>query len=574
MTSTRLAVLCAVLLAAPAAAKDIRVAADGTGDYKSLLKALNAAASGDVIIIKKAGGMVGLVLKELDGGIVIEKTVPGSPAEAAGFKPGERVIAVDEVAVAGRGLPEVVGRVRGPVDTDVALKVTAADGTGSRDVTLTRGAVRMPVTDARSKLGIAYGELDWEATTTLAQPLAEGGDEYAQAMMSSAYFHGNHVKKDLRQSFRWAKPAAEAGNVYAMRMLAILYSQPESGQKEPRLAFHWMRSAAEKEDVAAMLNLSGYLEGGYGASKDLSAALDWARRAKKAATDADGQSRSAEAVARLEKLVAASSPDSGATAAKPAAPASPAPVAIRSDVDELPSQRAVAPKAVALVLGVERYREALPKAAFAASDAKLAGEYFKRVLGVSEENLAVLVDDRATKSDFEKYIEQWLPNHVEPGSKVYVYYSGHGAPDAAKGDSYLVPFDADPTYIKQTGYSLKRLYANLGKLPAASVTVAMDSCFSGAGGRSVLAKGARPLVNIKTEVLPAKLVVLSASGAAEISNSYQEKGHGLFTYFLLKGLKDKADFRAAYDYLAPEVSRVARRTYNSDQTPQWREAAK
>jgi hypothetical protein len=103
----------------------------------------------------------------------------------------------------------------------------------------------------------------------------------------------------------------------------------------------------------------------------------------------------------------------------------------------------------------------------------------------------------------------------------------------------------------------------------------MDSCFSGAGGRSVLAKGARPLVNIKTDLLPPKLTVLSASGAAEISNSYQEKGHGLFTYFLLKGMKEKgADFRAAYDSLAPEVSRAARRHYNSDQTPQWREAVK
>ncbi|UPT74438.1 MAG: caspase family protein [Elusimicrobiota bacterium] len=261
-----------------------------------------------------------------------------------------------------------------------------------------------------------------------------------------------------------------------------------------------------------------------------------------------------------------------AASAQASAVPAPRPAAPKSDVDELPAKRAIDPKAVALVIGVERYREALPAADFAAADARLAGEYFKRVFGVSDENLAVLVDDRATKSDFEKHIEQWLPNHVEPGSKVYVYFSGHGAPEPAKGDAYLVPYDADPTYITKTGYSLKRLYDNLGKLPAESVTVAMDSCFSGAGGRSVLAKGARPLVAMKTDVLPAKLTVLSASGAAEISNSYQEKGHGLFTYYFLKGLKEKGNARAAFEYLVPEVSRVARRTYNSDQTPQWREA--
>ena len=100
----------------------------------------------------------------------------------------------------------------------------------------------------------------------------------------------------------------------------------------------------------------------------------------------------------------------------------------------------------------------------------------------------------------------------------------------------------------------------------------MDSCFSGAGGRSVIAKGARPLVTVVSADVPAGLTVLSASAADQISSSYQEKGHGLFTYFLLKGLKENgADFKAVYDYLKPEVARIARRDYNADQNPQWRE---
>jgi uncharacterized caspase-like protein len=244
---------------------------------------------------------------------------------------------------------------------------------------------------------------------------------------------------------------------------------------------------------------------------------------------------------------------------------------VRSDVDDLPDARPANPNAVAVVIGVERYREALPKADFAAGDARLAAEYFRRVLGVSEENIVVLTDERATKSDFEKYFEQWLPNHADKDAEVFIFFSGHGAPDPAKGDAYLVPYDGDPTYIKQTGYSVRRLYAQLGKLPAKSVTVAMDSCFSGAGGRSVLAKGARPLVTVQQGAPPARITVLSAATSEQISNSYQEKGRGLFTYFLLKGLKEKGDFKGAYEYLRPEVSRVARRVYNSDQTPQWRE---
>lgn len=241
------------------------------------------------------------------------------------------------------------------------------------------------------------------------------------------------------------------------------------------------------------------------------------------------------------------------------------------DPESLPSAAAPRPRAHAVVIGVERYRQSLPRATFASNDANLTAEYFRRVLGVPEENLAVLKDDLATKSDFEKYFERWLPNRVDKGDEVYVYFSGHGAPDAKKGEAYLVPFDADPAYLEQTGYSLRELYAHLAKLPAQRVVVILDSCFSGAGGRSVIAEGARPLVSVVEVHIPRRIIVMSASAGNQISNSYREKGHGLFTYFFLKGLKEKrGDMRAAFDYLKPQVSRVARRQFNSDQEPQWR----
>ncbi|PIR15355.1 MAG: hypothetical protein COV48_14795, partial [Elusimicrobia bacterium CG11_big_fil_rev_8_21_14_0_20_64_6] len=249
----------------------------------------------------------------------------------------------------------------------------------------------------------------------------------------------------------------------------------------------------------------------------------------------------------------------------------PAPALDAESPEQLPSAAAPRPHAHAIVIGVERYREALPRADFAAGDAKLTAEYFRRVLGVPEENLVLLSDDRATKSDFEKYFERWLPNRVEKGDEVYVYFSGHGAPNPKTGEAYLVPFDADPTYIEQTGYPIKKMYEVLAKLPAERVLLVMDSCFSGAGGRSVIAQGARPLVSVVQREVPRGLTVISASAGDQISNSYQEKRHGLFTYFFLKGLKEKGlDFRAVYDYLKPQVTRVARRRYNSDQEPQWR----
>jgi uncharacterized caspase-like protein len=189
-----------------------------------------------------------------------------------------------------------------------------------------------------------------------------------------------------------------------------------------------------------------------------------------------------------------------------------------------------------------------------------------------------LTNEHATKSDFEKYFEKWLPNNVENGSTVLVYYSGHGAPNTKTGDAYLVPYDGDPSFIEQTGYLLKKLYESLNKLPAKEIIVALDSCFSGAGGRSVIAKGARPLVmNLQNNAALSKnMTVLSASSGEQISSTYDEKGHGLFTYFMLKGIKNEdvvqPDGSIAisdlFNYLKPQVERIARKQFNNEQTPQ------
>jgi len=245
--------------------------------------------------------------------------------------------------------------------------------------------------------------------------------------------------------------------------------------------------------------------------------------------------------------------------------------AIKSDVDELPMMQAKPKKnAYAIVIGVEKYRQKLPKADYADNDARVMAEYLTKVMGYPEENIVMLINDRAAKSDFEKYLGKWLPNNVEKDSSVFIYYSGHGAPNPTTGDAYLVPYDGDPSFIEETGYPLKRLYAKLDKLPAKEIIVVLDSCFSGAGGRSVLAKGARPLVmNMDKQVFHSdRIAILSASSGSQISSTHEEKGHGLFTYFLLKGIKEgNTQLGTLYNYLKPQVERIARKTYNNEQTP-------
>ncbi|MGH6821796.1 MAG: caspase family protein, partial [Methylocella sp.] len=251
----------------------------------------------------------------------------------------------------------------------------------------------------------------------------------------------------------------------------------------------------------------------------------------------------------------------------------------RSDVDFPPTIRVKPrPAAYAVVIGVEQYRNHLPQAAFAAQDAKVIGAYLSHVMGYREEHIAVLLNDKAAKADLEKYIEHWLPRRVERDASVFIYFSGHGAPDAKTSEAYLVPYDGDPAFLEATGYPLKRLYDQLRKLSAKEIVVILDACFSGAGGRSVIAKGLRPVgISVEHQVLAGgNIAVLSASSGQQAAGTYEQQGHGLLTYFVLKGLRGEADqnedgaieLAELYRYVKPEIEVKARRDLNLEQTPQ------
>jgi len=224
---------------------------------------------------------------------------------------------------------------------------------------------------------------------------------------------------------------------------------------------------------------------------------------------------------------------------------------------------------IAVVIGVEHY-QSLPNADYSKSDAGIMKDYLK-ALGFQERNVEFLTDERATKSGIEKSIEAWLPNRVKKDSRVFVYYSGHGAPDPVTGEANLVPYDGDPNYLSVTGYPINRLYDKLGKLQVKEVIIVLDACFSGAGGRSVLAKGTRPLIIVaEGAILNQNMAVLTATQGTQISTSSPEKGHGLLTYYFLKAIKDgKSDIADIYEQIKPQIEDEAK-TLNVQQSPSLR----
>lgn len=244
------------------------------------------------------------------------------------------------------------------------------------------------------------------------------------------------------------------------------------------------------------------------------------------------------------------------------------------DVDQGP-RVSVAPdkNKFAVIIGIEKYREGdVPTVPYAARDARLVRDYLIKGAGFPEENIHTLVDSRAAKTDIQRIVEEWLPKNVNSDSTVFFYFSGHGAVDSKSGIPHLVPYEAHPSYLATQGYPVDRLLASLSKLPAKSSIVALDSCYVG-----LLPPGERPIVMIKKrphEAVGARTVLLAASGPKQRSQSYTDKQHGLFTYFMLKGMQGEADsdedgkvlLSELYPYIQQNVRRQAHRM-NKEQDP-------
>lgn len=232
---------------------------------------------------------------------------------------------------------------------------------------------------------------------------------------------------------------------------------------------------------------------------------------------------------------------------------------------------------IAIVFGIEEYQYS-PSVSFAYNDADIFREYLITTFGFKRENIYYRTNNRATKGEFEKVFSNngWLANNSNKKSDVFIFYAGHGAPDLKSNGTYLIPSDIDPNYAT-TGYSLEDLYKNLGSIKAKSITVVLDACFSGGTreNQSLLADARPVFIEIKSVNVSQNTIVFSAASGSEISSAYNQKKHGIFTYYFLKGLNGNADknkdkkitVSEMQNYLNKNVSTQARKM-GREQNPQ------
>ncbi len=241
-----------------------------------------------------------------------------------------------------------------------------------------------------------------------------------------------------------------------------------------------------------------------------------------------------------------------------------------SDVDKnIPTSTTVNKNTFAVVIGNENYQR-VTNVDYALNDAKVFAAYCRKTLGLPENNIRIYEDatygTMLTAIDDIKQISAAYKGNLN----VIFYYAGHGIPNATNHNAYLLPVDVDGSR-PDICLSVAQLYKDLNSLNARKVVVFMDACFSGAQrGDGMLASSRGVALKVKDEAPQGNMIVFTAATGDQTAYPYKEQKHGMFTYFLLKKLKEtKGDVTLGQlcDFVQTQVGQQSIVLNGKSQTP-------
>ncbi|MFC2137118.1 caspase family protein [Bacteroidota bacterium] len=247
-----------------------------------------------------------------------------------------------------------------------------------------------------------------------------------------------------------------------------------------------------------------------------------------------------------------------------------------ADVDtSIPFDSITFKERYAIIIGNEDYTKHQPllsnesNVIYAKNDAAIFQRYATSILGVPSENTFLLIN--ATYAEMKQEIERVCKMLEKTGenAELIFYYAGHGFPDENSKVPYLIPIDVSATNL-HSAIKLSDIYKRLSETNAKLITVFIDACFTGGGRESGLIAARAFIMEPKNEVLTGNIVVFNSSSGTQSSLPYHEKKHGIFTYFLLKKLKETKgyiNYGELSDYLNKKVSIESLRINFKEQDP-------
>jgi hypothetical protein len=201
-------------------------------------------------------------------------------------------------------------------------------------------------------------------------------------------------------------------------------------------------------------------------------------------------------------------------------------------------------KSAALIIGISDYQsDKIDDLKYAKKDAEIVKEYFNGVLGIPEKNIKILSDSEATTTKIKTLVEKWLAK----GDYEFIafYFAGHGLPDPKGSDKpFIVPSDSDlsdPDLEMETIIPVNELVSALEKSSAKDILVVLDSCFSGAGGRTPKSVLLAQRGIVRTPKFKQERAIVFSAALDQSAMEFDKVEHGYFTYYVLLGLKGAAD---------------------------------
>ena len=206
----------------------------------------------------------------------------------------------------------------------------------------------------------------------------------------------------------------------------------------------------------------------------------------------------------------------------------------------------------AVVVGVSNYQDyGIPDLDYAHKDAFDFYEFILSAKGgkFRKENVKLLIDENATSQNLRDALFGFL-KRAKKDDIVYIYFSGHGAPEAENPNNmYLITYDTDIMKLSSTAFPMWDIQTTLARhILAENVIIITDACHSGGVGDEMESSKLTNQNMVNRYIMELSKsnigrVSLTASESGEVSRESDKwgGGHGVFTYFLLKGLDGKAD---------------------------------